>query len=165
MYVSLQRNSAYSFTGCVKNLQLDGQWLSSVSETFGVTPCYEGLSEAGTYFSKEGGYVVLGNVQLRTENKDVKFKSFALCMNLRCVGAAAREASQRPSWKDRQLFGHRASVVLHGSLDFLLENIQEPFENMKHSVQLWRDSAAGRNRSYAHIPGINAQLPLSDPIF
>ncbi|KAF3844255.1 hypothetical protein F7725_013596 [Dissostichus mawsoni] len=45
--VSWHRNSAYSFTGCLKNLQLDGQWLSSVTETFGVTPCFEGLSEAG----------------------------------------------------------------------------------------------------------------------
>lgn len=58
--MSFQRNSAYSFTGCLKNLQLDGQWLSSMAETFGVTPCFEGLSEAGTYFSEEGGYVGLG---------------------------------------------------------------------------------------------------------
>ncbi|KAF7645862.1 hypothetical protein LDENG_00196930 [Lucifuga dentata] len=67
---NIQRNSAYSFTGCVKNLQLDGQLLSSVAETFGVTPCFEGLSEAGTYFSKEGGYVVLDetfNLGLRFE--------------------------------------------------------------------------------------------------
>uniref|UniRef100_A0A3Q3B6Z3 Laminin subunit alpha 4 n=1 Tax=Kryptolebias marmoratus TaxID=37003 RepID=A0A3Q3B6Z3_KRYMA len=56
---NIQRNSAYSFTGCLKNLQLDGHQLSSVGETFGVTPCFEGLSEAGTYFSEEGGYVVL----------------------------------------------------------------------------------------------------------
>uniref|UniRef100_A0A673B1W9 Laminin, alpha 4 n=1 Tax=Sphaeramia orbicularis TaxID=375764 RepID=A0A673B1W9_9TELE len=56
---NIQRNSAYSFTGCLKNLQLDGQWLSSVSETFGVTQCFEGRSEAGTYFSAEGGYVML----------------------------------------------------------------------------------------------------------
>ncbi|KAL6096213.1 lama4 [Pungitius sinensis] len=56
---NIQRNSAYSFTGCLKNIQLDGQWLSSVSETFGVTPCFEGLSEAGTYFSEGGGYVIL----------------------------------------------------------------------------------------------------------
>uniref|UniRef100_A0A674D3I5 Laminin subunit alpha-4-like n=1 Tax=Salmo trutta TaxID=8032 RepID=A0A674D3I5_SALTR len=56
---NILRNSAYSFTGCVKNFQLNGQWLSSVSQTFGVTPCFEGLSEPGTYFSEEGGYVVL----------------------------------------------------------------------------------------------------------
>ncbi|KAM4633602.1 laminin subunit alpha-4 [Polymixia lowei] len=56
---NIQTNSAYSFTGCVKNLQLDGQWLSSVSQTFGVTPCFQGPSEPGTYFSEEGGYVVL----------------------------------------------------------------------------------------------------------
>lgn len=56
---NIQRNSVYSFTGCLKDLQLDGQWLSSMAETFGVTPCFEGLSEAGTYFSEEGGYVML----------------------------------------------------------------------------------------------------------
>ncbi|XP_013999730.2 laminin subunit alpha-4 isoform X1 [Salmo salar] len=67
---NIQRNSAYSFTGCVKNLQLNGQWLSSVSQTFGVTPCFEGLSESGTYFSEEGGYVVLDD----TFNLGLKFE-------------------------------------------------------------------------------------------
>ncbi|KAG9347438.1 hypothetical protein JZ751_005005 [Albula glossodonta] len=56
---NIQRNSVYSFTGCVRNAQLNGQWLSPVSQTFGVTPCFEGLSESGTYFTEEGGYVVL----------------------------------------------------------------------------------------------------------
>ncbi|XP_054900576.1 laminin subunit alpha-4 [Poeciliopsis prolifica] len=56
---NIQRNSASSFTGCLKNLQLDGRRLYSVAETFGVGPCFEGLSEDGTYFSEEGGYVVL----------------------------------------------------------------------------------------------------------
>uniref|UniRef100_A0A3Q2PAI5 Laminin subunit alpha 4 n=1 Tax=Fundulus heteroclitus TaxID=8078 RepID=A0A3Q2PAI5_FUNHE len=56
---NIQRNSAYSFTGCLKNLQLDGRRLSTVAETFGVSPCFEGPSEDGTYFSEQGGYVVL----------------------------------------------------------------------------------------------------------
>ncbi|XP_061099693.1 laminin subunit alpha-4 [Conger conger] len=56
---NIQRSSVYSFIGCVGNGQLDGQWLSSVSQTFGVTPCFEGPSEPGSYFSEEGGYVVL----------------------------------------------------------------------------------------------------------
>uniref|UniRef100_A0A7N6AV93 Laminin, alpha 4 n=1 Tax=Anabas testudineus TaxID=64144 RepID=A0A7N6AV93_ANATE len=56
---NIQRNSAHSFNGCLKNLQLDGRWLSPVSETYGVVPCFEGHSEAGAYFSEEGGYVVL----------------------------------------------------------------------------------------------------------
>ncbi|KAM4713583.1 laminin subunit alpha-4 [Anableps anableps] len=56
---NVQRNSAYSFTGCLKNFQLDGRKLSSVAESFGVSPCFEGHSEDGTYFSEEGGYVVL----------------------------------------------------------------------------------------------------------
>lgn len=52
----------HSFTGCLKNLQLDRRRLSSVAETFGVSPCFEGPSEDGTYFSEEGGYVVLGTL-------------------------------------------------------------------------------------------------------
>ncbi|XP_046877503.1 laminin subunit alpha-4 [Hypomesus transpacificus] len=66
----IQRNSAVSFTGCVKSLQLDGQWLSSVSQSFAVTPCFEGTSEKGTYFSAEGGYVVLDD----TFNLGLKFE-------------------------------------------------------------------------------------------
>ncbi|XP_015242277.1 PREDICTED: laminin subunit alpha-4 [Cyprinodon variegatus] len=56
---NIKRNSAHSFTGCMKNLQLDGRHLSSAAETFGVSPCFEGLKEDGTYFSEEGGYVVM----------------------------------------------------------------------------------------------------------
>uniref|UniRef100_A0A8C4RYZ8 Laminin subunit alpha 4 n=1 Tax=Erpetoichthys calabaricus TaxID=27687 RepID=A0A8C4RYZ8_ERPCA len=52
-------NSVQSFSGCVKSLQLNGQWLSSASHTFGVTPCFESPLESGTYFSTEGGYVIL----------------------------------------------------------------------------------------------------------
>lgn len=60
---NIQRNSAYSFTGCLKNLRLDGQWLS-VAEEFGVTPCFEGLSETGTFFSDEKGYITLDTFDL-----------------------------------------------------------------------------------------------------
>uniref|UniRef100_A0A6Q2WX12 Laminin, alpha 4 n=1 Tax=Esox lucius TaxID=8010 RepID=A0A6Q2WX12_ESOLU len=67
---NIQPNSAYSFTGCVKNLLLNGEWLSSVSQTFGVTPCFEGLSEPGTFFTEEGGYVVLDD----TFNLGLKFE-------------------------------------------------------------------------------------------
>ncbi|XP_012676862.2 laminin subunit alpha-4 [Clupea harengus] len=56
---NIQRNSANSFTGCVRNLQLNGRRLSSASRSFGVLPCFEGPSEPGAYFSEEGGYVVL----------------------------------------------------------------------------------------------------------
>ncbi|MBN3288511.1 LAMA4 protein, partial [Polyodon spathula] len=56
---NIQINSVHSFTGCVKSFQLNGQWLSSVSRTFGVTRCFNGPTESGTYFSAEGGYVVL----------------------------------------------------------------------------------------------------------
>ncbi|XP_075001795.1 laminin subunit alpha-4 isoform X2 [Calonectris borealis] len=56
---NIQINSVYSFSGCLSNLQLNGRPITSASQTFSVTPCFEGPSEAGTYFSSEGGYVVL----------------------------------------------------------------------------------------------------------
>uniref|UniRef100_A0A672UXW2 Laminin subunit alpha-4 n=1 Tax=Strigops habroptila TaxID=2489341 RepID=A0A672UXW2_STRHB len=54
---NIQINSVYSFSGCLSNLQLNGRSITSASQTFSVTPCFEGPSEAGTYFSAEGGYV------------------------------------------------------------------------------------------------------------
>nr|XP_033792839.1 laminin subunit alpha-4 [Geotrypetes seraphini] len=55
----IQDSSIRSFTGCLSNFQINGQTVSVASQTFGVTPCFEGPTEAGTYFSAEGGYVVL----------------------------------------------------------------------------------------------------------
>ncbi|KAE8602657.1 hypothetical protein XENTR_v10014075 [Xenopus tropicalis] len=56
---NVQINSAYSFNGCLSNLQLNGRALTSPSQTFSVTPCFEGPMESGTYISSEGGYVIL----------------------------------------------------------------------------------------------------------
>ncbi|XP_053332378.1 laminin subunit alpha-4 isoform X1 [Clarias gariepinus] len=47
------------FSGCVRDLRLNGHFLSSVPRSFGVTPCLEGKTEAGMFFFKEGGYTVL----------------------------------------------------------------------------------------------------------
>ncbi|KAH0622231.1 hypothetical protein JD844_024350 [Phrynosoma platyrhinos] len=59
-------NSVYSFSGCLGSLQLNGRPITSPSQTFSVTPCFEGPSEEGTYFSTEGGYIILGNISLIT---------------------------------------------------------------------------------------------------
>ncbi|XP_067273513.1 laminin subunit alpha-4 [Pseudorasbora parva] len=56
---NIQKTSVSSFSGCVRSLQLNGRWLTSASSSFGVTPCYVGPSEPGTYFAEEGGYVLL----------------------------------------------------------------------------------------------------------
>uniref|UniRef100_A0A8C4W263 Laminin subunit alpha-5 n=1 Tax=Gopherus evgoodei TaxID=1825980 RepID=A0A8C4W263_9SAUR len=57
--LSLQDTSVPSFSGCLKNLKLDGKALDSPSRVFGVTPCYEGMLESGIFFAAEGGYVTL----------------------------------------------------------------------------------------------------------
>ncbi|XP_077567686.1 laminin subunit alpha-4 [Stigmatopora nigra] len=61
---NVQRNSLNSFSGCLKNIQLDGHLFSSVDETFGVTPCFEGLTEEGIFFAEEGGYILLDILNL-----------------------------------------------------------------------------------------------------
>uniref|UniRef100_A0A4W3GY82 Laminin subunit alpha 3 n=1 Tax=Callorhinchus milii TaxID=7868 RepID=A0A4W3GY82_CALMI len=50
-----------SFQGCIRNFKLDGSQLSVPSRMLGVTPCFDGKSEPGAYFSAEGGYVILDN--------------------------------------------------------------------------------------------------------
>ncbi|KAM6180735.1 laminin subunit alpha-4 [Erethizon dorsatum] len=67
---NVQINSVYSFSGCLSHLQLNGASVTSASQTFSVTPCFEGPMETGTYFSTEGGYVVLDesfNIGLKFE--------------------------------------------------------------------------------------------------
>ncbi|XP_044282126.1 laminin subunit alpha-4 [Varanus komodoensis] len=56
---NIQINSVYSFSGCLGSLLLNGRPVTSPSQTFSVTPCFEGPSEEGTYFSSEGGYIIL----------------------------------------------------------------------------------------------------------
>ncbi|XP_051954964.1 laminin subunit alpha-4-like isoform X1 [Xyrauchen texanus] len=56
---NIQKTSVSSFSGCVQSLKLNRRWFTSASHRFGVTPCYEGPSEPGTYFTEEGGYVLL----------------------------------------------------------------------------------------------------------
>uniref|UniRef100_A0AAR2JA70 Laminin, alpha 4 n=1 Tax=Pygocentrus nattereri TaxID=42514 RepID=A0AAR2JA70_PYGNA len=62
--------SVSSFSGCVRGLQLNGRWITAMSRSFGVTPCFEGPTEPGAYFSEEGGYVVLDD----TFSLGVKFE-------------------------------------------------------------------------------------------
>ncbi|XP_044146323.1 laminin subunit alpha-4 [Bufo gargarizans] len=56
---NVQINSVYSFNGCLGDLQLNGRSVTTPSQTFSVTPCFEGPMESGTYISSEGGYVIL----------------------------------------------------------------------------------------------------------
>ncbi|XP_078071724.1 laminin subunit alpha-3 [Mustelus asterias] len=66
----------HSFQGCFRNFKLDGNLLDSPLRTFGVTPCFESNFEQGTYFSAEGGYIVL-------DNSFVVGKDFELLFELR----------------------------------------------------------------------------------
>ncbi|XP_004644257.1 laminin subunit alpha-5, partial [Octodon degus] len=50
---------AVGFSGCVKNLQVDGQPLGPPSRMVGVTPCLSGPLESGLFFPGSGGVVTL----------------------------------------------------------------------------------------------------------
>ncbi|MEE6476066.1 hypothetical protein FKM82_010957 [Ascaphus truei] len=67
---NIQINSVYSFSGCLGNFHLNGHSIRSPSQTFSVTPCFDGPMESGTYISSEGGYVILDG----SFNIGLKFK-------------------------------------------------------------------------------------------
>ncbi|XP_063773222.1 laminin subunit alpha-4 [Pseudophryne corroboree] len=56
---NVQISSVHSFNGCLGDLQLNGHSVASPSQTFSVTPCFDGPMESGSYISSEGGYVIL----------------------------------------------------------------------------------------------------------
>lgn len=118
----MQRSSTYSFTGCVKNLQLDGKPLHA-AESFGVTPCFEGPTEEGTYFSAEGGYVVLGTYERGNLRVYVTF-----ILSITPVGFHSHLA-------------RRTSAPLHGSLDS--KELCAPWELWSVG---WRAKEAGEGR-------------------
>ncbi|XP_069017816.1 LOW QUALITY PROTEIN: laminin subunit alpha-4 [Embiotoca jacksoni] len=135
---NIQRNSAYSFTGCLKNLQLDGQRLSSVAETYGVTPCFEGLSEAGTYFSEEGGYVVLD------ESFDLGLR-FELAMEVRPRVASGVLLHVRAAEGYFTLYIHRGAVVVlvnDGTHEFFtkVKPRQDMCDGTWHRITVIRDA-------------------------
>uniref|UniRef100_A0A3P9L0B7 Laminin subunit alpha 4 n=1 Tax=Oryzias latipes TaxID=8090 RepID=A0A3P9L0B7_ORYLA len=102
---NIPRNSALSFTGCLKNLQLNDRKLSTPAEMFGVTPCFQGLSEPGAYFSEEGGYVVLD----KSHQLGLKFE---LVMELRPRVASAVLLHARSSEQFFTLYIHEGAVVV-----------------------------------------------------
>ncbi|KAK7907540.1 hypothetical protein WMY93_016152 [Mugilogobius chulae] len=57
---NVQTNFLHSIHGCLRNLQLNGEWLPD-PDNFGVVPCSMGPFEEGTYFSGKGGHFVLND--------------------------------------------------------------------------------------------------------
>uniref|UniRef100_A0A3B3BAH3 Laminin, alpha 4 n=1 Tax=Oryzias melastigma TaxID=30732 RepID=A0A3B3BAH3_ORYME len=102
---NVPRNSALSFTGCLKDLKLNEMKLSTPAETFGVTPCFEGHSEPGTYFSEEGGYLILD----KSHQLGLKFE---LVMELRPRVASAVLLHARSSEQFFTLYIHQGAVVV-----------------------------------------------------
>lgn len=57
---NIQSSSLHSFSGCLRDFQQNEHKISP-SQSFGVTHCFDGPMETGTYFSAEGGYVIIDN--------------------------------------------------------------------------------------------------------
>ncbi|CAJ0956348.1 unnamed protein product [Ranitomeya imitator] len=49
------------FHGCLRNLRMDGKSLDNTEKSTGVTPCFEGLTEPGLFFS-DGGFLTFRNL-------------------------------------------------------------------------------------------------------
>ncbi|KAM3930337.1 laminin subunit alpha-4 [Leptodactylus fuscus] len=67
---NVQIDAVYSLNGCLGDLQLNGRSVTTPSQAFSVTPCFEGPMESGTYISSEGGYIILAE----SFNTGVKFE-------------------------------------------------------------------------------------------
>ncbi|CAH2303158.1 laminin subunit alpha-5 isoform X1 [Pelobates cultripes] len=65
--------SLKSFSGCLRNLKMDGQPLNSPDNVVGVTPCYEGATEKGLFLS-DGGFVTLENLVNLGQDLEVKLE-------------------------------------------------------------------------------------------
>ncbi|KAJ8278107.1 hypothetical protein GJAV_G00083890 [Gymnothorax javanicus] len=48
-----------SVMGCIRNFQMNGQWIEEPSANRGASPCFYGDTDRGAYFSGNGGYIVL----------------------------------------------------------------------------------------------------------
>ncbi|XP_053322196.1 laminin subunit alpha-3 [Spea bombifrons] len=57
--LKLQGISKKSFTGCLRNVQVNGIPLERLSLSSGVVPCYEGAFETGVYFAHDGGHIIV----------------------------------------------------------------------------------------------------------
>ncbi|XP_069477011.1 laminin subunit alpha-3 isoform X2 [Ambystoma mexicanum] len=55
----LQNTPKKSIIGCLRNFKMNGKSMSAPAQLFGVTPCFEGASEMGVYFSREGGHLLI----------------------------------------------------------------------------------------------------------
>ncbi|XP_053308878.1 laminin subunit alpha-5 isoform X2 [Spea bombifrons] len=65
--------SLRGFSGCLRNLKMDGRLLNSPNKSMGVTPCYEGTTEKGLFFS-DGGFLTLENLINLGEDLELKLE-------------------------------------------------------------------------------------------
>ncbi|KAM9296559.1 laminin subunit alpha-5 [Gastrophryne carolinensis] len=66
--------AAKSFRGCLGNLKMDGKTLGSPDSAVGVTPCFEGSTEPGLFFS-DGGFLTFGNLIDMTKDLELKLEA------------------------------------------------------------------------------------------
>lgn len=56
--------------GCIRNFKINGSPAGEPTTNQGVGPCFDGQTDSGSYFSGNGGYVIIGksgyHVQLQS---------------------------------------------------------------------------------------------------
>ncbi|RXM29234.1 Laminin subunit alpha-4 [Acipenser ruthenus] len=145
---NIQVNSVHSFTGCVKSFQLNGQWLSSVSHTFGVTPCFNGPTESGTYFSAEGGYVVLDD----SFNLGLKFELVFEVRPRASSGILLHVYTSGGEYLNMHI-NHGQAVLIDMEEGVVNEILQGPLRDVFDSKQLITDVSGSGNNCSARFEG------------
>ncbi|NXI50136.1 LAMA3 protein, partial [Chloroceryle aenea] len=53
-----------SFKGCLRNFKMNGKAMNAAQQKNGILPCLDVPVDTGIYFSNEGGYITIGNLQM-----------------------------------------------------------------------------------------------------
>ncbi|OCT74666.1 hypothetical protein XELAEV_18033653mg, partial [Xenopus laevis] len=94
-----------SFSGCLKNLKLNGLALDRPSHTFAVTPCYDGSFQKGIFFALYGGHVVIDN----SINLNMDFK---MSLNIRPQSQSGVLFHTSTKWQQLSLYMEAGELIL-----------------------------------------------------
>ncbi|XP_044311344.1 laminin subunit alpha-5 isoform X3 [Varanus komodoensis] len=129
--------SAISFKGCLRHVQLDRKPLVSPRNVFGVTPCYAGPLESGTFFSADGGYIILD----RTVSL---WQSFELMLEIRPRSAVglifhigAKQANYLRLYTDKQ----KVTVAAGNGAGEFSTSVAQPLlcDGQWHTIAVMKD--------------------------
>ncbi|XP_029451102.1 laminin subunit alpha-4 isoform X2 [Rhinatrema bivittatum] len=161
----IQSTSMDSFTGCLSRLHVNEQVIPAASRTFSVTPCFEGPTEVGTYFSAEGGYVVLDESITLGQKLELEVRPrsrsgvlvHAHSMNGEYLSVYMREG---------QIIIH--ANIANGEFSTSVTPKQSLCDGQWHRITVIRDSNVvqlGVDSEMSHVVGPTSSMNLTEPLF